>query len=69
MDGEDEDLEGMNASVQCLVWVSWSNVDSCTHPQHLSWISPRADTDSVRKSERPKPIIGPVKVTMGGISG
>lgn len=44
-------------------------IDSCTKPQHLRWSSPSPDICSPRRRERPKPTIGPEKLTTGDITG
>jgi hypothetical protein len=45
------------------------NVDSCTNPQHFRWTSDRPDIGSSRRSVRPGPIIRPVRLTVGDVTG
>ena len=44
-------------------------VDSCTKPQHFRWVSSSPNIVLSWRRVRPQPRIGPVKLTIGGITG
>ena len=46
-----------------------TKVESCTNPEHSNWWWPRPGTPSSSRSLLPEPMIGPVKLTMGGMVG
>jgi hypothetical protein len=44
-------------------------LESCMNPQHFNWVFPRLVVASLQRSVAPELIMGPVKVTIGGIIG